>query len=88
MERELKTGMYVKVVDEVGQVHDGLVTNAWGTKTVADGAAGPTINVLFVTDDATKTDPYGNQIERMSSCSHKKNSAAPGRYWYFSDETF
>lgn len=88
MEREIKYGMFVKVVDEVGGVHDGLVTNAWGGMKVKDGIAGPCINVLFVTDDETKNDPYGRQIERLSSCSHKLSTRAPGRFWYFPDETF
>lgn len=86
--RKLVKGMFVKVVDEVGVLHDGLVTNNWGDCDVEDGKAGPTINVLFVSDDQSKTDQYGTQIERLSSCSHKLNSHAPGRYWYFPDETF
>jgi len=86
--RKLENGMHVKVVDEVGVVHDGLVTNCWGNSEVEDGKAGPTINVLFVTADTSKRDQYGDQIERLSSCSHKRNSHAPGRYWYFPDETF
>jgi len=88
MERELRIGGHVKVVDEHGVVHDGLVTQQWGTSKVRDGEAGPTINVLFVVDDETRRDPYGNQIERLSSCSHKRMTQAPGRYWYFPDETF
>lgn len=88
MKRTLSKGMTVKVVNEVGKLFDGLVTNNWGNAEVEDGKAGPTINVLYVTDDDSKTDPYGNQIERLSSCSHKLNSHAPGRYWYFPDETF
>ncbi len=88
MKRKLENGMHVKVVDEVGTLHDGLVTNCWGNNEVEDGKAGPTINVLFVTSDPTKRDQYGEQIERLSSCSHKLNSHAPGRYWYFPDETF
>ena len=88
MQRTLSKGMTVKVVNEVGKLFDGLVTNNWGNTVVEDGKAGPTINVLYVTDDDSKTDPNGNQIERLSSCSHKLNSHAPGRYWYFPDETF
>jgi len=88
MKRTLSKGMTVKVVNEVGKTFDGLVTNNWGNTEVEDGKAGPTINVLYVSDDDSKTDPYGNQIERLSSCSHKLNSHAPGRYWYFPDETF
>jgi hypothetical protein len=88
MERTLKIGQYVKVVDEVGQTHDGLVTNQWGCASVKDGEPGPCINVLYVVDDPARTDPYGNQIERLSSTSHKRSTAAPGRYWYFPDEAF
>lgn len=86
--RTLSKGMAVKVVDEVGTLHDGLVTNNWGHTEVENGKAGPTINVLFVTADESKRDQYGDQIERLSSCSHKLNSHAPGRYWFFPDETF
>ena len=88
MERTLKIGQYVKVVDETGYTHDGLVTNQWGNEKVKDGTAGPCINVLYVVDDPAKRDPYGNQIERLSSTSHKLSTTAPGRYWYFPDEMF
>lgn len=86
--RTLEDGMHVKVADEYGQLHDGLVTNCWGTREVEDGKAGPCINVLFVTSDKTKRDQYGDQIERLSSCSHKLSTAAPGRFWFFPDEVF
>jgi hypothetical protein len=41
----------------------------------------PSINVVFITDDATKHDPYGNQVERRSSVTHKSNQPAFGMYW-------
>jgi hypothetical protein len=88
MERELRIGMGIKVVDEVGVTHDGLVSECWGHTKVQDGTAGPCINVLFASSDPDKRDPYGRQIERLSSCSHKRSTTAPGRYWYFNDETF
>jgi len=71
-------GEFVKVVDEFGRLHDGLVTNAWNRTT----------NVVYVTGDEAKTDQYGRQIERQTSCMHKLDTSAPGRFWYFSDETF
>lgn len=86
--RVLKDGMHVKVVDEFGKLHDGLVTNSWGDTEVEDGKPGPCINVLFVSDDTSKQDQYGTQIERYSSTSHKLSTEAPGRYWFFPDETF
>jgi hypothetical protein len=73
-----KKGEFVKVVDEFGQLHDGLVTNCWNRTT----------NIVYVTADDTKTDQYGNQIERQTSCMHKLDTSAPGRYWYFDGETF
>ena len=88
MERSIKNGDHIKVVDEHGVLHDGLVTNGWQSEPTPDGKAGPTINCLFVTADATKRDQYGDQIERLSSTSHKRNTTAPGRYWYWPDEMF
>lgn len=45
----------------------------------------PSINVVYVSADETKRDPYGNQLERMSSLQHREVAAAsmgtPGRYW-------
>jgi hypothetical protein len=44
--------------DPVGTPHDALVTAVWS----------PTyINVVFVSGDDTKQDPYGRQIERSTS---------------------
>lgn len=73
------TGDAVFVVDEVGVLHNGLVTNGWGSKNA-------TINVLFLTLDENKRDQYGTQIERLSSCSHRENTSAPGRYWFKSGD--
>lgn len=72
----VKIGQGVKVVDEVGVLHDGLVTNVWGEgpHTVA--------NVLFLSSDTNKSDSYGRQPERLSSCSHRDSGSAHGRYWF------
>ena len=88
MERTLKIGDPVKVVDEQGRLHDALVTQQWGQDggVVKVGHSPPAINVLFCSSDPEKMDPYGRQIERLSSCSHKSTTTAPGRYWYFPDE--
>jgi hypothetical protein len=81
MERTLLIGQHVKVTDEVGVEHDGLVTANWGNDVIKEGSTPPTINVLYVTNDPAKRDPYGNQIERLSSCSHRSQTTAPGRFW-------
>jgi hypothetical protein len=70
-----KVGDAVKVTDETGHQHDGLITAYFGGERF--GAA----NVMFVSDDPTKTDPYGRQVERLSSTAHKSGTTAPGRFW-------
>jgi hypothetical protein len=87
MERTISIGDHVKVVDESGQLHDGLVSEQWGQPgRVLTAGNYPAINVLYLSKDAEKRDPYGRQIERLSSCSHKSTTTAPGRFWYFPDE--
>jgi len=73
------TGDSVFVVDEYGKLHNGLVTNGWG-------AVRSCLNVIFVSEDKTKVDQYGTQLERLSSCSHRDDTEAPGRYWFKSGE--
>jgi hypothetical protein len=41
----------------------------------------PCINVVYVSPDTAKRDPYGTQIERASSVQHKTQTTAHGRYW-------
>jgi len=88
MERTISIGDAVKVVDEVGTLHDGLVTQQWGQpgRVIKDGENPPAINVMYLSADEMKTDPYGRQIERLSSCSHRSTTTAPGRFWYFPNE--
>lgn len=71
----------VKVVDEQYGEHIGLVTCVHGRF----GDFVPCINVVYVTSDETKRDPYGAQVERMSSLQHlsqgPRHMPRPGRYW-------
>jgi hypothetical protein len=42
------------------------------------------INVVYVSKDASKHDPYGNQLERLSSLQHEsavQNMTVPGRFY-------
>jgi len=72
-------GQACTVVDEVGAVHPGLITAVHGTAT---DTYQPSINAVFTSHDATKTDPYGRQVERLSSLVHKTGAGStPGRYW-------
>lgn len=45
------------------------------------------INVVLVSLDESKSDQYGRQIERRTSCSYKDQNRVHGFYWrYPSDE--
>lgn len=75
--RKPVVGEGVVYVDPVGKAFAAVVTAVWG----------PTcVNVVFVSKDESRTDTYGRQIERESSCSHATVNPAHGRYWHFTDE--
>jgi len=74
----IRIGQAVKVVDEVGVLHHGLVTNNWSKLDVCSTCA----NVAFLSADESKTDQYGRQTEHLSSCAHRDTTTAPGRYWF------
>lgn len=87
METEAKVqpvaeGDPVKIVDEVYGEHTALVTTVHGQ---FSETFPPCINVVYVTSDPAKRDPYGAQVERMSSLQHYSQGPAnmprPGRYW-------
>lgn len=75
-------GSAVKVVDENYIEHVGLVTAVHGS---FDNAYIPCINVVFVSTEEAKRDPFGRQLERMSSLQHLVQGPSqmprPGRYW-------
>lgn len=78
----VNVGDAVLVVDEHYNRHTGLVTCVHGQ---FGGAYVPCINVVYVTGDPAKRDPYGQQVERMSSLQHYSQGPngmpKPGRYW-------
>lgn len=80
--RAIQPGDPVRVVDEQYGTHVGLVTAVHG---VFGGAYVPCINVVYVATDPAKRDPYGHQVERLSSLQHysqgPSSMPAPGRYW-------
>lgn len=75
-------GDHVRYVDEHGLPVDALVTAVHGPFP-EEPLAGliPCINVVYVSSDKTKHDPYGTQIERASSVQHQTQTTAHGRYW-------
>lgn len=75
-------GDVVRIVDEQYVEHLGLVTTVHGE---FSGAFVPCINTVHVSKDAAKRDPYGQQVERLSSLQHYSQGPSgmptPGRYW-------
>lgn len=74
-ENVLEPGDVVDYVDEVGISHKALVTIVHGN------TAQSCINVVYISTDETKRDPYGLQIERASSVQRKSDVTAHGRYF-------
>jgi hypothetical protein len=70
---QLVVGTVVKVTDETGVEHFGLVTAVHGPEC---------INVVYVSTDPTKRDPYGHQTERLSSLQKQsEHTALNGRFY-------
>jgi len=89
----LRIGQAIEVSDEHRVIHHGLVT-AIHAVGIVDGVAtweddapySPSINAVFVSDDPAKRDPYGHQLERLSSVQHEsgvQTMPVPGRFWRF-----
>ncbi len=88
MTANISEGMTVVYVDSVGRQQNALVTNCWGYREIDTEKPDtlPSLNLVVVSEDATKTDPYGRQLERFTSVVHKSKQAAPGFYWYLPGE--
>ena len=83
----VKIGDAVVFVNRVGKKQDAIVTAVWGANIYPDKPL-PSINVVIVSEDESKTDSYGRQIERETSIPHQTNQAAHGYYWReFNDES-
>jgi hypothetical protein len=72
-------GKIITYCDEHGRKHPALITAVWGTGPEALGVN--PINVIYVSGDDTKHDPYGRQVERASSVQAAGPTAAHGRYY-------
>jgi hypothetical protein len=76
-------GQHVVFTDAHGMGHPALLTAVHGTAT---SGWNPAVNLVFVTEDTSKTDPYGRQIERHTSVVHRMQQSAHGMFWTFPDE--
>lgn len=78
-------GQAVKIVNETYEEHDALVTAVHGVGYDYGGEFfPPSVNVVYVSSDPAKRDPYGNQLERLSSLQHEKGTKGmpkAGRFW-------
>lgn len=70
-----KIGEAVIYVDEFKREHFALLTAVHGE---SDNSA---VNLVYVSSDATKSDTYGRQIERNSSCVHISVNSAKANCW-------
>ncbi len=76
----MEIGDTVVYVDPVAVEHDALLTAIWGPTDNSDNL--PSVNLVFVDGDKTKTDSYGRQIARQTSVVHQTRQAAHGNYWH------
>lgn len=80
----VEIGDAVKVVTEDYVERQALVTAVHGSFANENGYV-PCINVVYLAHEEGKRDPYGRQVERMSSLQHLSqgpgNMPQPGRYW-------
>jgi hypothetical protein len=88
MKISLHDGTHVRFVDATQQTHDALVTACWGTNVVDTEQLGntPSINIVYVTQDQTRRDQYGQQTVHHTSVVHRSKQTAPGMYWYMLQE--
>lgn len=104
MDRAFKIGCRVVYFDSVRKPHEALVTNWFhggpNGQTVEEYIQKqkdqgsneiwiPCCNLLWVSDDSNKSDPYGRQIERQTSTSYgRQQGMVPfvGNCWCWPDE--
>jgi len=86
MDRALEVGSQVVYVDAKGIAHRALVTHVWRQMADASPDNQPGCNLVYVSGDAAKEDPYGRQLERATSVVYKSRQPAHGFFWAWSDE--
>lgn len=85
MNREFKIGSQIVFIDALRKEHNALITQVWGTADVANNYY-PACNVVWVSGDDAKTDPYGRQLERATSIVHISMNSAGAMCWKWPDE--
>jgi len=67
--------------DHSGMPHKAIITAVWGPETYNVPAEAPCLNLVYVSTDESKSDPFGRQIERDTSVPHRAQQQAHGNYW-------
>lgn len=83
-----KYGAPIVYVDSQSRKHDALVTTWHGVDHYRQNlpTMEPGVNLLIVSQDESKTDSYGRQVERFTSVCHRAVQAAHGNYWLWPEE--
>ena len=93
--REPKVGDAIIFFDELRHELNAIVTAVHGEVSQSQKAYGdptmvwhtPLVNLVFVTPDESKTDSWGRQMDRQSSCAHVSSYLHPvGNHWCFPEE--
>lgn len=93
MFEKLEVGTQVIYTDKHFVDRVALVTAIWGApdwrEHCLDGpdqASVPCINLVYVSGDSSKDDPYGRQLERDTSVVHASTQPAGGFCWRMPEE--
>lgn len=85
--QSVRVGTQVIWTDENRNDAPGFVTAVHGeTREYDGGVQQPCVNLVFLSLDESKVDPYGRQIERQSSAPHASGQTGGGFCWRFLDE--
>jgi hypothetical protein len=77
----MEIGDKITYVDPYGMEHNALVTTTFQSGHPGDGTDDHSVNLIYVSSDSSKSDPYGRQVERSTSVVHERHQAAHGNYW-------
>ncbi len=76
----LRAGSPVLYVDERGGTWPALVTAIWREPGHEDDPRAA-VNLVLVSPDARRVDPYGRAIERRTAVPHQSRTDAPAGCW-------
>lgn len=65
---------HVVYVDADGREHQALVTAVWRDLRQVEDDPDPSLNLVIVSPDVARTDPYGRQVERRTRVQHQSRT--------------